>query len=99
MKNIYKNALKFSLCMLPIGIIAGVLSGMYSFLPINKEMGEQILAQMPKETYILISVIQVCVLCVGIMGFFGYILADKVNLLKKLTCIIFANIHSLSDLL
>ncbi|WP_179865726.1 CPBP family intramembrane glutamic endopeptidase [Bacillus pseudomycoides] len=82
MKNLYKKALKFSLCMLPIGIIAGMLTGS---MMLNLEMGDQIVAQMPKETYILISGIQTGVLYTGIMGFFGYILADKVNLLKKLT--------------
>ncbi|PEY43436.1 CPBP family intramembrane metalloprotease [Bacillus cereus] len=52
---------------------------------LNLKMGNQIVAQMPKETYILISGIQTGVLYTGIMGFLGYILADKVNLLKKLT--------------
>ncbi|WP_017150246.1 CPBP family intramembrane glutamic endopeptidase [Bacillus bingmayongensis] len=82
MKNLYKRALKFSLCVLPIGIIAGMLIGC---MMLNLKMGDQIVAQMPKETYILISGIQTGVLYTGIMGFFGYILADKVNLLKKLT--------------
>ncbi|MCR8861018.1 hypothetical protein [Bacillus pseudomycoides] len=52
---------------------------------LNLKMGDQIVAQMPKETYILISGIQTGVLYTGILGFIGYILADKVNLLKKLT--------------
>ncbi|WJE55518.1 CPBP family intramembrane metalloprotease (plasmid) [Bacillus cereus] len=80
--NLYKRALKFSLCVLPIGIIAGMLIGC---MMLNLKMGNQIVAQMPKETYILISGIQTGVLYTGIMGFLGYILADKVNLLKKLT--------------
>lgn len=82
MNNLYKRALKFSLCVLPIGIIAGMLIGC---MMLNLKMGNQIVAQMPKETYILISGIQTGVLYTGIMGFLGYILADKVNLLKKLT--------------
>lgn len=85
MKNMYKSAFKFSLCMLPIGIIGGILVGIYSFSMLNQEMTNQILAQMPKEAYILISGLQVGILYTGIMGFFGYILANKVNLLKKLT--------------
>jgi len=52
---------------------------------LNLKMGDQIVAQMPKETYILISGTQTGVLYTGILGFIGYILADKVNLLKKLT--------------
>ncbi|MEI4622609.1 CPBP family intramembrane glutamic endopeptidase [Bacillus cereus] len=83
MKKIYKSALKFSLYMLPIGIIGGVLSGFYSFLLMNQEMHNQILAQTSKEMYILIVSIQSGILYAGIMGFFGYVLADKVNLLKK----------------
>lgn len=85
MKNMYKSAFKFSLCMLPIGMIGGILIGIYTFSMLNQEMANQILAQMPKEAYILISGLQVGILYTGIMGFFGYILADKVNLLKKLT--------------
>ncbi|MGG3522547.1 CPBP family intramembrane glutamic endopeptidase [Bacillus pseudomycoides] len=82
MKNLFKRALRFSLCVLPIGIIAGMLIGC---MMLNLKMGDQIVAQMPKETYILISGIQTGVLYTGILGFLGYILADKVNLLKKLT--------------
>ncbi|MEY8350645.1 CPBP family intramembrane glutamic endopeptidase [Bacillus cereus] len=82
MKNLYKRAFKFSLCVLPIGIIAGMLIGC---MMLNLKMGDQIVAQMPKETYILISGVQTGVLYTGILGFLGYILADKVNLLKKLT--------------
>lgn len=85
MKNTYKSALKFSLCMLPIGIIGGVLTGMCSIVALNQEMINMILNQMSKEVYILVSGIQTGVLYAGIMGVFGYILADKVNLLKKLT--------------
>jgi len=84
MKNNYKNALKFSLCMLPIGIIGGVLIGMYSIATMNQEIINQILDKMSKESYILVSGIQTGILYTGVMGFFGYILADKVNLLKKL---------------
>lgn len=85
MKNIYKSALKFSLCMLPIGIIGGVLIGMHNIATLNEEMVSQILSQMSKEVYIIVSGIQTGILYTGIMGFLGYILANKVNLLKKLT--------------
>ncbi|WP_081752212.1 MULTISPECIES: CPBP family intramembrane glutamic endopeptidase [Paenibacillus] len=85
MGNIYKRALKFSLCMLPIGIIGGVLIGMHNIATLNEEMINQILSQMSKEVYIIVSGIQTGILYTGIMGFLGYILADKVNLLKKLT--------------
>ncbi|MGG2134530.1 CPBP family intramembrane glutamic endopeptidase [Bacillus sp. S2(2024)] len=85
MKNTYKSALKFSLCMLPIGIIGGVLTGIFSITTLNQEMINQILDKMSKEAYILVSGIQIGILYAGIMGFFGYILADKVNLLKKFT--------------
>ncbi|WP_369900199.1 type II CAAX prenyl endopeptidase Rce1 family protein [Bacillus manliponensis] len=85
MKSIYKQAFQFSLWMLPIGILGGILVGINSWSMFNEEIRNQIIAQVPKEAFILILVLQVGLLYTGIMGFFGYILASKVNLLKKLT--------------
>ncbi|HFU7090025.1 TPA: CPBP family intramembrane glutamic endopeptidase [Bacillus cereus] len=83
MKKIYKDALKFSICMLPIGILGGVLTGMYSLNTMNKEVLDQLLFSMSKESYLLVLGIQTGILYTGVLGFFGYILAHKVNLMKK----------------
>lgn len=85
MNVINKKALKFTLCMLPAGTIAAILAGLYSFSSYYEEMVEQILAQMPKTVFILITVLQIGIIYTGLLGHFGYILADKVNLIKKLS--------------
>lgn len=83
MKVINKKAFKFTLCLLPIGIIAAVLAALYSFSSYDEEMVDQILAHMPKSVFIMITVLQIGIIYTGFMGYFGYILADKVNLIKK----------------
>lgn len=85
MKFINKKALKFALHMLPVGIIGGILTVMLLFSSYGEEMTRQLLRQMPKSVYFLITVFQVAIIYTGILGYLGYILADKVNLIRKLS--------------
>lgn len=85
MKIINKKALKFALYMLPVGILAGILTSMLSFSSFDNEMTKQVLGQMPKTVFFLITGLQTGFIYTGLMGYFGYILANRINLMKKLS--------------
>lgn len=80
MKQIYKSAFKFVLIVLPFALVAGISLA-------NYEIGtgvitEEILSQVSKTTIISSITIQT-VLYAAICGFIGYLLADKIGLLRS----------------
>ncbi len=74
-----KNALKFSLCMLPFGLIGGYLVSIYSFEHFDAGMQAMVLEQMSYELYLAVSAVQGLTYA-GICAFFGHILAEKIGL-------------------
>ena len=78
-----KNTLKFSLVMLPFGLIGGFLVSIYSFEHFTPDMQAMILEQMSYELYLTVSAVQGLTYA-GICAFFGRILAEKIGLWKPL---------------
>ena len=79
MKRIGKAALKFVLCVLPFALIAGVATAYYE---IGVGLAKQVLAQMSVRQFIIVVISQT-ILLTTICGFVGYILADKIGLLRE----------------
>jgi len=82
MKNTIKNALLFAAAMLPVGIISGILFVIdYHNRPAY--MQEEVLAQVGSYgMYVFISFFQSIVMA-SVLGFFGYILSEKVGLMRR----------------
>ena len=77
-----KKPLLFALALLPISVIAGIFVGFYQLDTLSPEMIEEALAQVGSTEML---VIRGAVQTVGyalFCGFFGYILADKIGLIK-----------------
>ncbi|MBQ8598673.1 MAG: CPBP family intramembrane metalloprotease [Oscillospiraceae bacterium] len=79
-----KKALGFSLKMLPFALLGGVLVGMYTFEYYTADMRELLLQQIGNyKMYLLICATQSVVY--GLFcSFFGFILSNKIGLLKPL---------------
>ncbi len=75
----WKKAFKFTLCMLPFALIAGFSLGLYA---IGTGLADAALESVPESAVILSTVIQTLVYAV-IFGFFGYILADRIGLVRS----------------
>lgn len=81
MKNV-KKALMFTLCLIPIAFIAGWFSTLYSMASIDEKTLETAINQVgSREMVILITALQIVVYAV-VCGFFGYIIADKLGLIR-----------------
>lgn len=81
MKNV-KKALMFTLCLIPIAFIAGWFSTLYSMAGIDEKTLETAINQVgSREMVILITALQIVVYAV-VCGFFGYIIADKLGLIR-----------------
>ncbi len=76
-----KSALKFSLAMLPFGLIGGLLVSIYSFEHFTADMQAMVLDQMSYELYLTVSAVQGLIYA-GICAFFGRILAENIGLWK-----------------
>ncbi|MCM1049892.1 MAG: CPBP family intramembrane metalloprotease [Clostridiales bacterium] len=80
-----KKALVFSLCLLPIAVVAGISSILYQ---IDTILTEEALAENIAQfgsTGALIVVYTVQIVCYAVVfGFIGYILADKTGLWKPI---------------
>ena len=79
-----KNPLLFALAILPIAALGGVLVGMYTFEHYTEETRQLILSQMGSyDAFLAVATAQSAAYGV-VCGFFGYILADKVGLMRPL---------------
>ncbi|MEE1283047.1 MAG: CPBP family intramembrane glutamic endopeptidase [Acutalibacteraceae bacterium] len=85
MKNLMQNLKKpllFALALLPVAIIGGIFTGMYMIDTSSPENLKMLLSQFGSTTVlIVITTIQTCTYAL-FCGFFGYILADKIGLIK-----------------
>lgn len=77
-----KKPLLFTLCILPIAFVAGIFSALYQFDMLSQEMIDSAIAQVGSITaVVLITALQATVYAI-LCSFFGYILADKMGLIK-----------------
>ncbi len=84
MKDNIKKSIKFVLILLPFVAIGGFFTGRYSFNSLTVEM-QQIMLEQGTDIQVLgiIAMIQAVIYSV-VCGILGYILSEKVNLLKPL---------------
>ena len=79
-----KKPLLFTLALLPVAIVGAIFTCLYQFDMYSPEIMEEAISQIGSEGILIaISVVQVC-MYVLFCGFFGYILADKIGLIKPL---------------
>ena len=78
----YKKPLLFAAVLLPVAIIGGLFTGMYTFAGYTAEMKQLLLSQLGGYMQYLMVVAVQTVMYAAVCGFFGYILADKTGLLK-----------------
>lgn len=79
-----KKPFLFALSLLPIAIVAGIFVGLYQLDTLSPEMIEEALAQVGStDLLVIIGAVQTVGYAL-ICGFFGYILADKIGLIKPL---------------
>ena len=78
----FKKPLFFALIMFPIGLAAGLFTGIYQLDIYAEEMLAEIIAQLGSvEALLAVSAVQ-SALYAAVCGFFGYILAGKLGLWK-----------------
>ncbi len=82
-KDLIKKSLIFALCLLPVAIIGGIFTGMYTFEHFDETMRESILQQAGSyEAFIAVAAAQSAMYELG-TAFLGYIFAYKTGLLKS----------------
>ena len=83
--NKYKKPLLFVLALVPIAIVGGYFTGVYGWAELTDDVKSQILAQIGNNLslYYLITTLQT-MLYTLIFGFFGYILSEKIGLMKPI---------------
>ena len=81
--NRFKKPLLFVLALMPIAIAGGYFTGVYGWVELTDEVKNQILAQIGNDQslYYLITTLQTLVYAL-LFGFFGYILSDKIGLMR-----------------
>ena len=78
----FRKPLFFTLCMMPVAFIGGCFAAVYAMQGMDENALETIIQQVgSKEIVILITTIQTVIYAV-ICGFFGYIIADKIGLIR-----------------
>lgn len=81
-KKLIKHAFLFALCILPIAIIGGLLTGIYSFDHLTDTERKLILSQIgSRELFYVLTTIQSCIYAF-IAACLGYFLANSTGLLK-----------------
>ena len=83
--NRFKKPLRFALALVPIAIVGGYFTGVYGWTELTDDVKSQILVQIGNNLslYYLITTMQALIYAL-IFGFFGYILSDKIGLMKPL---------------
>lgn len=81
--NKYKKPLLFVLALVPAALVGGYFTGVYGWDELTDDVKSQILAQTGNNLslYYLITTLQT-LLYTAIFGFFGYILSEKISLMK-----------------
>lgn len=79
-----KKPFLFTLCMLPVAVVGGWFTAEYSLANLDEDLLEQALAQGGSRELLLISSLISIIIYVVICSFFGYIVAEKLGLIKPL---------------
>ncbi len=81
--NKFKKPLLFVLALVPFAIVGGYFSGIYGWTELTDDVKSQILVQIGnnQSLYYLSVALQTLVYAL-LFGFFGYILSDKIGLMK-----------------
>ena len=79
-----KKPLLFALALVPIAIVGGYFAGVYGWTELTDDVKSQILSQVGgnQSLYYLIAALQTLMYAV-VFGFFGYILSDKIGLMRQ----------------
>ena len=83
--NRFKSPLRFVLALVPIAIVGGYCTGVYSWTELTAEVRGQILEQIgnnPNKFYLIVTM--QTLLYALVLGFFGYILSEKTGLMKPM---------------
>ena len=83
--NKFKKPLQFVLALVPVAIVGGYFTGVYGWTELTDDAKSQILAQIGNDQslYYLITTLQTLLYAL-IFGFFGYILSEKIGLMKPI---------------
>lgn len=82
-KQLLKKALLFGLCILPIALIGGFFTGIYSFEHLDDAMSALVLEQMgSKELFYVVTTIQ-SAMYGFLTGAIGYVIASNIGLVKS----------------
>ena len=83
--KVIKKPLRFILPFVPIAIVGGYFTGVYSWVELTDDLKSQIRAQIGNNVnlFYLITTLQTLIYTL-ISGFFGYLLSDKIGLMKPL---------------
>ena len=83
--NRFKKPLLFALALAPIAIVAGYFTGVYSWAELTEDVKAQIQAQIgdDRNLFYLSTALQTLMYAL-VTGFFGYILSEKIGLMKPL---------------
>ena len=81
--NRYKRPLLFVLALVPVAVAGGYFTGVYGWAELTDDMKGQILAQTGNKLslYYLITTMQTLIYAL-VFGFFGYLLSEKIGLMK-----------------
>lgn len=79
-----KNALRFTLALLPIAAIAGYFTAKYQLSILSPDLIGQAVEQMGSRSMMIGVVIIQTVLYAAVCGFFGYILSEKIGLMRPM---------------
>ncbi|MBQ8688561.1 MAG: CPBP family intramembrane metalloprotease [Ruminococcus sp.] len=83
MKAIMKKALIFTLCLIPISAIAGIFAAIYQFDVYDPAMLDEMISQIGNKTALIAITAVQTVMYAVFCGFFGYILAEKLGLMRS----------------
>ncbi len=81
--SVRKRALRFTLCLLPVAVVAGYFTGQYTLSTYSAELLEQAAGQLGSRDLLIVVAMVQTVLYAVICGFFGYVLADKLGLMRR----------------
>lgn len=82
-KVLFKKAIIFSLCLLPVALIGGFLTGIYTFEHSGSGIQEMILEQLGDRNIFLVVTTLQSALYAFVTGVLGYFLAHRLGLIRS----------------
>lgn len=80
--KVIKKPLLFTLALMPFALIGGIFTGIYMINTYDPKLLAEVVAQVGStDVLVVITALQTCMYG-AFCGFFGYILADKIGLIK-----------------